>query len=239
MPRIRQVAELTVMKNQSSSVVLPASNRQCIRRHKSHRTSMTKWQKNLGAKKWIRENCAPLFRTAIFLPFYIFAFLLVAAAGRAGYSPDGTLLAVGRDAGDVSVWDVNVGRVLWSGHVKGPSRGPGPFTAATGFVLAVLVLLTLRHVAAVRNLAGTAGGPYPWPRLPFFSKTPPIVFCPAAIMSEKSIRDGGVLKQGVIGDDAATSNPSCDAAGRTAPSSIRRCFPASACRRVFCRALRA
>jgi len=46
---------------------------------------MTKWQKNLGAKKWIRENCTPLFRTAIFLPFYFFAFLLVAAEGRAGY----------------------------------------------------------------------------------------------------------------------------------------------------------
>jgi len=45
---------------------------------------MTKWQKNLGAKKWIRENCTPLFRTAIFLPFYFFAFLLVAAEGRAG-----------------------------------------------------------------------------------------------------------------------------------------------------------
>jgi hypothetical protein len=44
-------------------------------------TRRFRWASRTHARE---RNCAPLFRTAIFLPFYLFAFLLVAAEGRAG-----------------------------------------------------------------------------------------------------------------------------------------------------------
>src|SRR5258708_27885562 len=44
----------------------------------------TNRQKNLGQKNGFARNCAAQFQTAIFLPFYLFAFPLVAAEGRTG-----------------------------------------------------------------------------------------------------------------------------------------------------------
>jgi hypothetical protein len=42
------------------------------------------------------------------------------------------------------------------------------------------------------------------PRLSFFSRTPPIVFCPADIVTGKSVRAGGVFEKGVSGDCGQT-----------------------------------
>jgi hypothetical protein len=50
----------------------------------SYLSSPTKWQKNKVAKNEHARNYLPPFQTAIFLPLYLFAILLVAAEGRAG-----------------------------------------------------------------------------------------------------------------------------------------------------------
>jgi WD40 repeat protein len=57
------------------------------------------------------------------------------------YSPDGQLLALGHWSGEISVWDVESRRHLWSAHMSGPRRPPGPWTIAT--CAAALVLLPL------------------------------------------------------------------------------------------------
>lgn len=77
------------------------------------------------------------------------------------YSTDGTLLAVGRDHGWVDVWEVTTNHLLWSAHVKGASRGPGPFTAAAGSVFVLLVLLAFRHAAKSERPAAEGEGPFP------------------------------------------------------------------------------
>src|SRR5258708_36102538 len=53
-----------------------------IRGNKSCLCLTTNRQKNLGQKNGFARNCAPQFQTAIFLPFYLFAFPLVAAFGH-------------------------------------------------------------------------------------------------------------------------------------------------------------
>jgi hypothetical protein len=50
----------------------------------SHLSLTTKWQKTLVAKNRHVRDYLSLFRTAIFLPLYFFAILLVAAEGRGG-----------------------------------------------------------------------------------------------------------------------------------------------------------
>jgi len=74
------------------------------------------------------------------------------------YSPDGTLLAVGGHAGDCAVWEVSTCRLLWSGRVAGPSRGPGPFSAAAGIVLVIFIVLIFRHAVADGPSPGARSG---------------------------------------------------------------------------------
>lgn len=74
------------------------------------------------------------------------------------YSADGTLIAVGGHASDVAVFEVSTNRLLWSGRVAGPSRGPGPFSAAAGIVAVVFIVLILRHAVADGPSPGARSG---------------------------------------------------------------------------------
>ncbi len=60
------------------------------------------------------------------------------------YSPDGQLLALGDWSGGVSVWDLKSRSRLWTAHMSGPTRPPGPWTVATSVVAAILLVLMVR-----------------------------------------------------------------------------------------------
>jgi WD40 repeat protein len=75
-------------------------------------------------------------------------------ASSLAYSADGTMLAVGGHAGDIAVWEVGTKRLLWSGHVTGPSRGFQTFTMAAGITLIILAALAVSRAAAAANPAG-------------------------------------------------------------------------------------
>jgi WD40 repeat protein len=67
-------------------------------------------------------------------------------AASLAYSPDGRLLAVGHWSGEISVWDVESRSRLWSAHVSGPFRPPGPWTIVTCVAALVLLPLLIRQL---------------------------------------------------------------------------------------------
>lgn len=86
-----------------------------------------------GVRLWSAETGAPL--TGLFAPHDVRSL---------AYSPDGQLLALGDRWGDVSVWEVESRRRLWSAHMSGPYRPPGPWTIATCVVAVILLILLVR-----------------------------------------------------------------------------------------------